>query len=91
MVFDTALYQRRKITKDCLISYQGCRYSVPHAFAGREAPYAIMKTAALTFWSTRGWWRLTSSPLLKERHTSLLVTTKGSLMERLALRGVCLS
>jgi len=36
MVFDTALYQTRKITRDCLISYQGCRYSVPHKFAGRE-------------------------------------------------------
>jgi len=37
MVFDTTLYQRRKITRDCLVSYQGCRYSVPYRFAGREA------------------------------------------------------
>lgn len=36
MVFDTALYTRRKITSDCLVSYQGSRYGVPHRFAGRE-------------------------------------------------------
>lgn len=35
--FDTYLYEKRKITSDCLVSYQGCRYSVPHAYAGREA------------------------------------------------------
>lgn len=37
MVFDTALYEQRKITVDCLVSYQGCRYSVPHKFAGSVA------------------------------------------------------
>jgi transposase len=36
MIFDTALYERRKITRDCLVSYQGSRYGVPHRFAGRE-------------------------------------------------------
>jgi len=36
MIFDTALYQRRKITRDCLVSYQRSRYGVPHKFAGRE-------------------------------------------------------
>jgi len=34
LVFDTALYAPRKITRDCLVSYKGSRYSVPHRFAG---------------------------------------------------------
>lgn len=33
--FDTAKYSPRKISRDCLLSYEGCRYSVPHTFAGR--------------------------------------------------------
>ncbi|KKL49714.1 hypothetical protein LCGC14_2312770, partial [marine sediment metagenome] len=36
MVFDTALYEKRKITNDCLVSYRGSRYGVPHQFASRE-------------------------------------------------------
>ena len=36
MVFDTYLYERRKITNDCLVSYRGSRYGVPHQFAQRE-------------------------------------------------------
>jgi len=34
MTFDTALYAPRKITRDCLVSYKGSRYGVPHRFAG---------------------------------------------------------
>lgn len=35
--FDTALYEPRRITRDCLVSYQGSRYSVPHHYADRQA------------------------------------------------------
>ena len=35
MVFDTAAYLPRKITRDCLVSYQNCRYSVPHLYASK--------------------------------------------------------
>lgn len=35
MIFDTAAYLPRKITRDCLVSYQNCRYSVPHAYASK--------------------------------------------------------
>lgn len=35
MVFDTALYLPRKITRDCLVSYENCRYSMPHAYASK--------------------------------------------------------
>lgn len=35
MVFDTSLYSLRKIGRDCLVSYQGCRYSVPHRYASK--------------------------------------------------------
>lgn len=37
MSFDTALYEPRRITRDCLVSYQGSRYSVPHHYADRQA------------------------------------------------------
>lgn len=35
MVFDTALYVVRKITRDSLLSYQNSRYSVPHFYASK--------------------------------------------------------
>ena len=35
--FDTALYEQRRITRDCLVSYRGSRYSVPHRYAERDA------------------------------------------------------
>jgi transposase len=37
MSFDTALYEPRRITRDCLVSYRGSRYSVPHHYADRQA------------------------------------------------------
>ncbi|HZK13062.1 MAG TPA: hypothetical protein VFC55_00980, partial [Desulfobaccales bacterium] len=37
MGFDTALYERRRITRDCLVSYRGSRYSVPHRYADKDA------------------------------------------------------
>lgn len=33
--YDTSYVSHRLVTKDCLISYQGNRYSVPYAFAGK--------------------------------------------------------
>jgi len=37
MSFDTAIYEPRRITRDCLVSYRGSRYSVPHHYADRQA------------------------------------------------------
>jgi transposase len=33
--YDTSYVSHRQVTKDCLISYGGNRYSVPHAYAGK--------------------------------------------------------
>lgn len=33
--YDTSYRSHRLVTKDCLVSYQGNRYSVPYAFAGK--------------------------------------------------------
>lgn len=33
--YDTSYVSQRKVTKDCLVSYQGVRYSVPHRYAGK--------------------------------------------------------
>jgi transposase len=33
--YDTSYVSHRQVTKDCLISYRGNRYSVPHAYAGK--------------------------------------------------------
>lgn len=34
--YDTSYVSHRRAAKDCLLSYRGNRYSVPHAFAGRS-------------------------------------------------------
>lgn len=34
--YDTAYASFRLVAKDCLVSYRGSRYSVPHAYAGRR-------------------------------------------------------
>ncbi len=31
------MYEQRRITRDCLVSYRGSRYSVPHRYAERDA------------------------------------------------------
>jgi transposase len=33
--YDTSYVSHRQVTKDCLLSYRGNRYSVPHAYAGK--------------------------------------------------------
>ena len=33
--YDASYVSQRKVTKDCLVSYQGVRYSVPHRYAGK--------------------------------------------------------
>lgn len=45
--YDTSYVRHRRAAKDCLLSYRGNRYSVPHAFAGRRS------TAAAS--PLRGW------------------------------------
>lgn len=34
--YDTSYVSHRQVSKDCLVSYRGNRYSVPHAHAGRS-------------------------------------------------------
>ena len=34
--YDTSYVSHRRVAKDCLLSYRGNRYSVPHAYAGRS-------------------------------------------------------
>jgi len=41
----------RKVTRDCLISYNGNRYSVPHIYAGNEVWVKIYKGAYLRVYS----------------------------------------
>ncbi|WP_169309421.1 Mu transposase domain-containing protein [Thermodesulfobium narugense] len=36
-LFLSSFLESRKVTLDCLISYNGNRYSVPHYFSGKEA------------------------------------------------------
>jgi hypothetical protein len=33
--YDPSYVSQRKVTKDCLVSYQGVRYSVPHRYVGK--------------------------------------------------------
>lgn len=33
--YDTSYVSERKVTKDCLVSYQGVHYSVPHRYVGK--------------------------------------------------------
>ena len=34
--YDTSYLSHRQVAKDCLLSYRGNRYSVPHAYAGKS-------------------------------------------------------
>lgn len=34
--YDTSYVSHRQVTKDCLVSYRGNRYSVPHTYAGKN-------------------------------------------------------
>ena len=34
--YDTSYMSHRQVAKDCLLSYRGSRYSVPHAYAGKS-------------------------------------------------------
>jgi hypothetical protein len=45
--------QVRKVTSDCLISFDGCRYSVPHLFALREVWLRVSKGYLLEIYSTK--------------------------------------
>ncbi len=44
----------RKVTKDCLISYKGSRYSVPYHFAGKEVWAVVISGTTLQIYSYRG-------------------------------------
>ncbi len=44
----------RKVTKDCLISYKGNRYSVPHYFASKEIWVRIIYGTTLNIYSNKG-------------------------------------
>lgn len=36
LTFDTAAYSLRRVSRDCLVSYGGCRYSVPHRYVSEN-------------------------------------------------------
>jgi len=42
--YDTSYVSHRRVAKDCLLSYRGNRYSVPHAYAGRSVvvPHTVV-------------------------------------------------
>lgn len=44
----------RRVTKDCLISYKGSKYSVPHHFASKEVWVQVVYGATLNIYSNRG-------------------------------------
>ncbi|WP_407635117.1 Mu transposase domain-containing protein [Thermodesulfobium narugense] len=50
-LFLSSFLESRKITSDCLISYNGNRYSVPHYFSGKEAWVTTYKGIKLYIYS----------------------------------------
>jgi len=52
--YTDSLKELRKVNWDCLISYDGCRYSVPNRFAGKDVFVKKVKGYILKIYTTSG-------------------------------------
>lgn len=49
--YDTSYVAHRQVAKDCLVSYDGSRYSVPHAYAGQPVVVKVpIQGEPITIW-----------------------------------------
>jgi len=61
----------RKVSQDCLISYDGSRYSAPWVYAGKEVGLRVSQGVTLEIFSTRG--ELLTTHRLTSRKGSVVV------------------
>jgi len=85
-------FQSRKVTADCLISYENSRYSVPHQFACREVWIKASKGYSLEIYSSKN--ALIATHIISDKKKSVIID-KSHYMTHRVERGnwerLCLS
>ena len=64
-------FQSRKVTADCLISYENSRYSVPHQFACREVWIKASKGYSLEIYSSNN--ALIATHIISDKKKSVII------------------
>jgi hypothetical protein len=67
--FDVAIYEQRKVGRDCFVSYQTNRYSVPHKYAGQSVTLRITPTEIFIIHEEKN---IAQYGLLKGQHKTII-------------------
>ena len=71
----------RKVTADCLISYENSRYSVPHQFACREVWIKASKGYSLEIYSSNN--RLIATHIISDKKKSVIIDKSHYMTHRI--------